>query len=106
MQHPAAGVVPESPQVAPQRRPGQLGCPPPRDVDDEVPVAPRFAELRRLVETMLIRRLGRERRIRAIEQQMDAAPKLNIGAVQGNMSIREMGDPDERPNILAKHQQK
>ena len=36
---PAPGVVPQSPQVAPQRRPGCLGRPPTRHVHDEVAVA-------------------------------------------------------------------
>lgn len=39
-------------------------------------------------------------RMRAVQAQMDAAPKFQVGVVQGNMSIREMGMGSERMRIL------
>jgi apolipoprotein N-acyltransferase len=43
-------------------------------------------------------------RIAQVRDQMDAAPKLHIGVVQGNMSILEMAQRDQKPKILARHQ--
>mgnify|MGYP002619819798 CR=1 FL=1 len=44
-------------------------------------------------------------RIAQVEAQMEAAPKLRVGVVQGNMSIREMSTRKEKPRILARQQQ-
>ena len=44
-------------------------------------------------------------RIGMVEAEMEAAPKFNVGIVQGNMSIREMSIPRERNRILASEQQ-
>lgn len=42
-------------------------------------------------------------RIAQVEAAMERAPKLDVGVVQGNMSISEMADPRNKLQILDKH---